>query len=133
MNSVRDFIQKIKSWKRLLNTRDDIFIALIIVLVGVGSFGLGRLSVAEKTRPKVVIENVGSYLNKDQQRVVGSLSGAVILSDKNYVASIKGSRYHAPWCGGAQRIKEENKIWFNSVEEAREAGYTPAKNCKGLK
>ncbi|TSC62722.1 MAG: hypothetical protein G01um101448_259 [Parcubacteria group bacterium Gr01-1014_48] len=49
-----------------------------------------------------------------------------------YVASKKGTKYHFPWCGGAARISEENKIWFNSKEEAEKAGYTPAGNCKGL-
>ncbi|MCA9052050.1 MAG: hypothetical protein KDA89_25100, partial [Planctomycetaceae bacterium] len=50
-----------------------------------------------------------------------------------YVASRNGSKYHFPWCAGAQAMSETNKIWFDSVEEARKAGYTPAGNCKGLK
>jgi len=49
-----------------------------------------------------------------------------------YVGSRNGSKYHFPWCPGAQQIKEENKVWFSSVEEAQKAGYTPAANCKGL-
>lgn len=48
------------------------------------------------------------------------------------VASKSGSKYHYPWCGGAKQIKEENKIFFNSPQEARNAGYTPAANCKDL-
>jgi methylphosphotriester-DNA--protein-cysteine methyltransferase len=48
------------------------------------------------------------------------------------VASKTGAKYHLPWCSGAQTMKEENKIWFDSPEEARAAGYTPAANCKGL-
>lgn len=133
MNSVRDFIQKIKSWKKVLNSRDDIFIALIIILVGAGSFGLGRLSITEKSRQGIVIENIGVYSNEKSQEKLKNLSNMIILGDEKYVASVKGAKYHAPWCGGAKRIKEENKIWFSSVEDAREAGYTPAKNCKGLK
>jgi methylphosphotriester-DNA--protein-cysteine methyltransferase len=49
-----------------------------------------------------------------------------------YVASKSGSAYHFPWCSGAQRIKEENKVWFETKEEAELAGYRPASNCKGL-
>jgi len=48
------------------------------------------------------------------------------------VASKNGTVYHFPWCSGAQRINEENKIWFTSQEEAQAAGYRPAANCKGL-
>ncbi len=48
------------------------------------------------------------------------------------VGSVNGSKYHYPWCGGAQRIKEGNKIWFASIEEAKNRGYSPAGNCPGL-
>ena len=48
------------------------------------------------------------------------------------VAAKNGTKYHYPWCSGATRMKEENKIYFESVEKAREAGYEPAANCKGL-
>ena len=34
---------------------------------------------------------------------------------------------------GATRISMENRIVFASIGEAREAGYTPAKNCKALR
>ena len=30
------------------------------------------------------------------------------------------------------RIKEENKVWFNSIEEAKARGLTPASGCIGL-
>src|SRR5690606_22759248 len=43
-----------------------------------------------------------------------------------YVASKTGSKYHLPWCGGAKQIKEENKVWFQTKEEAEAAGYEPA-------
>jgi hypothetical protein len=29
-------------------------------------------------------------------------------------------------------MKEENKIWFASKEEAKKKGYHPAGNCPGL-
>jgi len=54
------------------------------------------------------------------------------IGEKLYVVSKNGARYHYPWCSGAQSIKEENKIWFDTKEEAEAAGYTPAANCKGL-
>jgi len=48
------------------------------------------------------------------------------------VASKNGEVYHYVWCSGAKRIKEENKIYFKSKEEAEKAGLRPAKNCPGL-
>jgi hypothetical protein len=49
-----------------------------------------------------------------------------------YVASKSGTRYYLPWCSGVSRIKEENKIWFATKEEAEARGLTPAKNCEGM-
>lgn len=56
----------------------------------------------------------------------------VPVSKRRYVASKNGTKYHLPTCSGAKRIKEENKIWFDSKTEAEQAGYEPAKNCKGI-
>lgn len=53
-------------------------------------------------------------------------------SQSKFVASKNSDVYHYPWCPGAQRIKEENKVYFSSKEEAEKAGYRPAKNCPGL-
>lgn len=53
-------------------------------------------------------------------------------NEKQIVASKNGEVYHYVWCSGAKRIKEENKIYFNSKEEAEKAGYRAAKNCPGL-
>lgn len=50
----------------------------------------------------------------------------------HYVASKNGEAYYLPWCSGVTRIKEENKVWFTSKEEAEARGYRPAKTCKGI-
>lgn len=49
-------------------------------------------------------------------------------NEKQIVASKNGETYYYVWCSGANRIKEENKIYFNSKEEAEKAGYREAKN-----
>lgn len=53
-------------------------------------------------------------------------------SEEKIVASKNGEVYHYVWCSGAKRINEENKIYFDSKEKAKAAGYRPAKNCEGL-
>ena len=42
-----------------------------------------------------------------------------------FVASKNSKIYHLPDCSYAQRIKDENKIWFKSAKEAGEEGYSP--------
>jgi methylphosphotriester-DNA--protein-cysteine methyltransferase len=54
------------------------------------------------------------------------------VTERGYVASKNGTKYHLPWCSGAQRIKDENKVWFKTKEDAEKAGFMPASNCKGI-
>ncbi len=49
---------------------------------------------------------------------------------KNIVASKSGKRYYYLNCSGVSRIKEENKVYFASEQEAEAAGLTLAANCK---
>ena len=49
------------------------------------------------------------------------------------IGSKTGGKYYFPWCGTVKIIKPENRVYFDSVEDARGAGYIPALNCKGLK
>jgi len=44
--------------------------------------------------------------------------------------SASSKLYHFTWCSGAKRIKEENKVWFNTEAEAVAAGYSLAGNCQ---
>lgn len=139
---------------------DRVFIPLIVILVGIGSFGLGRLSKIEALKQGISIKAPASVieaLNTEKQALNGNLEAintdngteniqkiesATGQPRQNFeeqnlsgqvVASKSGTKYHYPWCAGAKSISEKNKIWFNSVEEAKKAGYTPASNCKGLK
>lgn len=41
-----------------------------------------------------------------------------------YVGSKNGTKYYTPGCAGTNRIKPENYIWFQSVEDATLQGYT---------
>lgn len=125
--------------KRIIETnKTDLFVALIIFLVGMIGFGLGRLSVILPEKEPIVIENI---LEKDidlpesEAKTSSShkINAALINGAKGqYVGSKSGTAYHFPWCSGAQKIKEENKIWFASKEDAEKKGYRPAGNCPGL-
>ncbi len=52
--------------------------------------------------------------------------------DKNIVASLSGSVYYYKNCKGHTRIKEENRVWFKTKEEAEISGYRLAKNCNQI-
>jgi len=129
--SIKDIVQKIKGVDQSKVT--DLYIVSIIVLVGFASFGLGRLSTLERQGSGIEIRYPQNYEARvsaagDTETGTGTIPDGGLL-----VGSKQGSKYHFPWCSGAQRIKESNKIWFPSAEVARNAGYSPAANCKGLK
>lgn len=141
-------IQEISSnFKRLLSG-EDVRLVFIILLVGVISFLFGRMSVAPEIpstvthspatvvdtvggSPQVVTVGVAPEITREESPEAGKTT-SVTNDAGGYVASKNGTKYHLPWCSGAKRIKEENKVWFKTKAEAEAAGYTPAANCKGI-
>lgn len=94
---------------------------LVVILIGIASFGLGRFSALEDTRPPISLtETALAGSPKDL-----SIGGLV-------VASRTGSVYYYPWCSGASSIKDTNKRWFSDEASAQAAGYRPSKSCQGL-
>ena len=94
---------------------------LIVLLIGFGSFGLGRLSMLETVRAPVSITEAPTEANPRGMNIGGLI-----------VASRSGTVYYFPWCASAAKILPQNQVWFASEKKARQAGYAPAKNCKGL-
>lgn len=126
-------IRKLKGKFKLFSQNSDILLVLLIILVASASYGLGRLSVASEG------QNIPIYVQEAHLPSITAsvyaesyVKNAQAVESVSVVASKSGTKYHFPWCSGAQRIKEENKILFMSTQEAREAGYEPAANCKGL-
>ena len=118
--SITEAIRKIKDLPE--DFLHNIFVTLIIFVVAISSFALGRFSVvgdkveAEFVYPEEVVKR--AQLSLSEEQVV--------------VASVRGTKYHYPWCTGAVSMSKANKIEFPSIKAAREAGYTPASNCDGL-
>jgi len=127
MESIKEYFKKIKPYET------DLIISLTIILVAFLSFGLGRLSKIEENKAPITIENTEANVLSSQNMGKTPQLGGSAAKLGAIVASKNGTKYHFPWCSGALRIKDENKIWFTSEDEAKSAGYGPASNCKGLK
>ena len=64
------------------------------------------------------------------QKIDPDYSQSEYLDQKNQIiASRNGVRFYYQHCPGLNRIREENKVFFNSEKEAEDAGYTIANNC----
>lgn len=135
-----NYLQKVKSF--IEQNKSDIYVATLIFLVSLASFGLGRLSILWPEKEPITMTNVESQALKatvesaepppTKKDSLRSSFGVSPSAKEKYVASKNGTAYHYPWCPGALKIKEENKIWFKTKEEAEKAGYKPAGNCEGL-
>lgn len=118
LHSILDRVLQIK--ENIPEMQTDIFFVLVILLVGISSFGLGRLSATETKRPAIRLYQQKTFASPPM-RVGGMV-----------VASRLGSKYRFPWCPGVDALRSVNRIWFPSIKAARAAGYSPARNCKGL-
>lgn len=133
---VRECLEKVKEWTS--EHRADLFTAAVIFLASMASFGLGRLSVIwpEKEPIRILEEGkeiTGQVSTPQESRSPKAQTAAVAgAASGKYVASKSGTAYHLPNCPGAAKIKESNKVWFQTREEAEERGYKPAANCPGL-
>ncbi len=129
-----DLFNKIKAF--LAGNQRDLYLAALVFLMSVASFGLGRLSAIWPEQDGITIEEPedgGQKLNDTTAAIaVPSSFGASPSAEGAFVASKNGSSYHRPDCPGAKQIKEENRLWFKTAEEAKAAGYKPAGNCPGL-
>lgn len=121
---LQDLREKIKGGLRDQRS----FTALVIVLVAVTAFGLGRQSAREgEARPEMAAGAI--------QGLVAEPSRAAASDDlpaASYVGSKNGEVYHLQHCSGAKRISEANRVFFKTKAEAEAAGYRPAANCKGI-
>ena len=53
-----------------------------------------------------------------------------IKKSGTYVGSQNSDKYHHPDCRYAEAIADENRVWFDTAEEASAAGYQPCGVCK---
>lgn len=118
-----------------------IVLCLAIIFVGLASFCMGILlgMHMEKDTQGIVVE-YPPYLEPISIKIGDTspntasfqLSTGPTTNQGIYVASKSGTRYYLPTCSGVSRIKEENKIWFQTKEQAEARGLLPAANCPGL-
>tara|TARA_Y100000310_G_C20651358_1_gene799606 strand:+ start:1347 stop:1754 length:408 start_codon:yes stop_codon:yes gene_type:complete len=125
--------------KRFRHNLNSLFFPIFLILITSLAYGLGLLQNIKADNKDIHILEPAAVIGGSNNRGVSTVSSDIMPSDSKQenvggtlVGSKKGSKYHFPWCSGAQRIKEENKIWFADRVDAESKGYTPAANCPGL-
>ncbi len=132
--SISDLLYKIKQKYDIDNS--TIVSLLVVIGVGISAFGLGRLSVNNNDFISKSNENIEITPIVGISPVKVIKQSSIEISDdqtgiiKNFVASKNGKLYYPASCTGAKRIKEENRVWFESTSDAEKAGYEFASSCK---
>ena len=121
----------------------DVLIIAVLVLSSSAAFGLGVLA-GKDMKGSTAEGDLWIEQLPDAVRAGGGPAAAIAapakpetaplasIGPKVYVASKNGTKFYLPSCGTVSRIKEENKVWFATKEEALAAGYEPSATCKGL-
>jgi hypothetical protein len=105
----------------------DILTVLIVILVGASSFGLGRLSkTGSDTQLKVYNASQEANVATGLQNVVSTVKTS---TTGNFFASTRGSKYYPVNCSAGKTIKQENRVYFETGEEAQKAGYELSSSC----
>lgn len=144
VSRIRDEFIKIK--KIFIKNEDKIILTVGIILVAAISFGAGRLSLEFQPQEPIVIEEGQIDFFKqalDENQTAQKADSSAVLGEQiknsqeqldqekigKFVGSVKSNKFHLPDCPYAKKIKDENKIWFDSIQDAESQGYVPAKCC----
>ena len=106
--------------------------ALLLIGVGIGGYLIGSKSTAEEG---VAVFSPSAQVISSAPIIPATTTKEEVKTgegEKAFVASAKGTKYHRIDCPGATTIKEINRVYFGTEEEAKKAGFAPAANCPGL-
>lgn len=128
------------------NNKKNLVIFAEFFLIAVIFFGLGVLydenalknnSQISITEPALESQDyasstVASAVQKKDGARIGNIKDVLAQAGLpahagNFVASKNGKSYYLATC--RNNIKEENKIYFQTKEDADKAGFKPARNC----
>lgn len=80
-------------------------------------------------------ENKVTFKSEEEAKEAGyePCKRCVVVGAKEgkFVGSKEANVYHTPECPAVKKISKENKVYFQSEEEAKEAKFAPCKKCIG--
>ncbi len=114
---------KIKGWFQ--NYTSEIFLFLLVFLSALILAGFIYRVKFPVSHPPIIIENpqLQGQNNAATNLKANEIGDYLIVGNKN------SKLYFLPTCHSFKLIKEQNRVYFNSENEAKLAGYTLAGNC----
>ncbi len=136
-------------WERIKLYQESLFLVLVITMVGLIGFGLGRLS-AKYSSPALDIKSTlvnttdlskiatgesaeqKSFTSQSATSQDPDTNESREVAERKIVGNKQSKIYHFEDCPGALRMSDTNKMFFASILQAQQAGFRPAGNCPGL-
>jgi hypothetical protein len=132
--------------KFIKNHQERFLFLAIVILVALISFRAGMLKEREEKTSdiKVLISNNKPITEEEKKAIaLGTAVQRKGLTEKiqgsqniqqsnencNFIGSINSDKYHTPDCHWSEKIKEENRVCFETVKEAKNKGYQAAGCC----
>jgi hypothetical protein len=128
---------KIKSILLFLAKR-DILLASVLVAASLSSYWIGVHQGANSQNsnqvifidaPQVAATSMSLIENSHNKTNTTESSPSAHNQKTTIFASKSGSKYYFPWCKSGNRVKLENRIYYQSAQAAEAAGKTLAANC----
>ena len=92
----------------------------LILLILFSIYGVVSVATTKtQSQPMMQIKPVVS----DKERTVWATCGPP------FAVSKKSDKYHCGGCPNVKKIEPENLVWFNTAQEACNAGYSPCSVC----
>ncbi len=110
-----------------------IFCVLLASIIGLAFFlGYKQGSVKKQDSsivfscPNTVLDTlrIGSATTASAVSAVEDITSSSSAPAGKFMGSKNGTKYYTPGCPASNRIKSENVIWFESVQDATLQGYT---------
>ena len=99
-------------------------LSVIIILLASTSFLLGGLAIRFH-----YTQEEGKSGGGDVHLTPISPENSPAEGVERVYTSSQGKRYYPWWCEAGSSISPKNIVWFDTPEEAEEAGYTVAQRC----
>jgi hypothetical protein len=124
---------------QFVKNSEIILLIISAILIGGSAYFIGKIQNSESQSNTIqivypdAIAVKGNIINTPNQ-VAASLNTTIDTKSQigKIIASKNGKRYYYESCTGVNRIKPENRIYFDTKEQAEAKGLTLASGCKTL-
>jgi hypothetical protein len=138
---IANYIEKIKrvSHKAIyFLAQKETMVSLVLIVTGISSFALGFFAGKDSigSTPKIIFTDVpresilaASAMASDVKPNETTHSNSATAKSTIF-GSKSGTKYYYSWCKAGNRVKLENRIYFESTKQAEAAGRLRAASCK---